>query len=114
MQAGDVTGAVTNDRDRLLGQGGKHQFAHRTGRENLAAIRNLAYGGGPLNVELVAEVRRRIPGSLITNTYGQSENTGWACSLSGEAYVANPLSCGWAVPTVDVCVRREDGSENCY
>jgi long-chain acyl-CoA synthetase len=79
--------------------------------ENLATIRNLAYGGGPLNVELVAEVRRRMPGSLITNTYGQSENVGWACSLSGEAYVANPLSCGWAVPTVDVCVRRDDGSE---
>ncbi len=79
--------------------------------ENLAAIRNLAYGGGPLNLELVAEIRRRMPGSLITNTYGQSENTGWACSLSGDKYIANPLSCGWACPTVEVSVRRDDGSE---
>ncbi|HEX8055704.1 MAG TPA: AMP-binding protein [Novosphingobium sp.] len=79
--------------------------------ENLAAIRSLAYGGGPLNSELVAEIRRRMPKSLITNTYGQSENTGWACSLSGEAYLSHPQSCGWACPTVDVSVRREDGSE---
>jgi long-chain acyl-CoA synthetase len=79
--------------------------------ENLSALRHLAYGGGPLNMELVDEIRRRMPQSVITNTYGQTENTGWACSLSGRAYVENPQSCGWACPTVDVCVRREDGSE---
>jgi long-chain acyl-CoA synthetase len=78
--------------------------------ENLAALRHLAYGGGPLNMELVEEIRRRMPASVITNTYGQTENTGWACSLSGKAYLDNPQSCGWACPTVDVEVRREDGS----
>ncbi len=79
--------------------------------ENLSALRHLAYGGGPLNMELVGEIRRRMPQSIITNTYGQTENTGWACSLSGKAYLQNPQSCGWACPTVDVCVRRDDGSE---
>lgn len=79
--------------------------------ENLSALRHLAYGGGPLNMELVDEIRQRMPNSIITNTYGQTENTGWACSLSGKAYLDNPQSCGWACPTVDVCVRREDGSE---
>jgi len=79
--------------------------------DNLSALRHLAYGGGPLNMELVDEIRRRMPQSVITNTYGQTENTGWACSLSGRAYVENPQSCGWACPTVDVCVRRDDGSE---
>jgi acyl-CoA synthetase (AMP-forming)/AMP-acid ligase II len=78
--------------------------------ENLAAIRSLAYGGGPLNTALVEEVRRRMPKSLITNTYGQSENAGWACSLSGRPYLENPQSCGWACPTVHVSVRREDGT----
>jgi acyl-CoA synthetase (AMP-forming)/AMP-acid ligase II len=79
--------------------------------DNLGAIRHLAYGGGPLNLKLVDDVRRRMPRSIITNTYGQTENTGWACSLSGRTYLDNPQSCGWACPTVDVCVRREDGSE---
>jgi acyl-CoA synthetase (AMP-forming)/AMP-acid ligase II len=78
---------------------------------NLAAVRNLAYGGGPLNPTLVEEIRRRMPHALITNTYGQSENTGWACSLSGQPYVDNPESCGWACPTVAVCVLRDDGTE---
>ena len=78
--------------------------------QNLAAIRSLAYGGGPLNTALVEEVRRRMPKSLITNTYGQSENAGWACSLSGRPYLDNPQSCGWACPTLQVCVRREDGT----
>jgi acyl-CoA synthetase (AMP-forming)/AMP-acid ligase II len=79
--------------------------------QNLAAVRNLAYGGGPLNPALVEEIRRRMPHALITNTYGQSENAGWACSLSGQPYVDNPVSCGWACPTVQVCVLRDDGSE---
>ncbi len=79
--------------------------------QNLSALRHLAYGGGPLNMELVDEIRMRMPQSVITNTYGQTENTGWACSLSGRAYLENPRACGWACPTVDVCVRREDGSE---
>ena len=83
----------------------------RSTPETLSAIRSLAYGGGPLNTELVAEIRRRMPRSVITNTYGQSENAGWACSLSGQAYLDNPQSCGWACPTVDVMVRRLDGSE---
>jgi acyl-CoA synthetase (AMP-forming)/AMP-acid ligase II len=78
---------------------------------NLAAVRNLAYGGGPLNPVLVEEIRRRMPNGLITNTYGQSENAGWACSLSGKPYVDNPESCGWACPTVQVCVLRDDGTE---
>jgi acyl-CoA synthetase (AMP-forming)/AMP-acid ligase II len=26
------------------------------------------------------------------------------------AYLDNPGSCGWAAPTIDVCIRRDDGS----
>lgn len=78
--------------------------------EALSAIRNLAYGGAPISLELIAEVHRRLPRALITNTYGQSENAGWACSLSGEPYLAHPSSCGWACPTIEVAARRDDGS----
>jgi acyl-CoA synthetase (AMP-forming)/AMP-acid ligase II len=84
----------------------------RATSENLAAIRSLAYGGGFLNPALVGEIRRRMPTALITNTYGQSENAGWACSLSGQPYLDNPQSCGWACPSIQVCVLREDGTES--
>jgi len=84
--------------------------APRARPETLAAIRNLAYGGAPLNRGLFDEIRRRMPKSLVTNTYGQSENAGWACSLSGRPYLENPDSCGWACPTVQVRALREDGT----
>jgi acyl-CoA synthetase (AMP-forming)/AMP-acid ligase II len=79
--------------------------------QNLAAIQYMVNGGGALNPTLVAEIRRRMPKCLIANTYGQTENTGWGCSISGRLYLDNPESCGWACPTVEVAVRREDGSE---
>ncbi|WP_298692819.1 AMP-binding protein [uncultured Sphingomonas sp.] len=78
--------------------------------EMLSRIRFMVNGGAPLAPDLVAEIKRRTPHCLIVNTYGQSEDSGWACSISGRTYVDNPQSCGWAVPSVDVIVRRDDGS----
>jgi long-chain acyl-CoA synthetase len=79
--------------------------------ETLGQIRYMVNGGAPLNPDIVAEIRRRTPKVLLVNTYGQSENCAWACSISGRPYLDNPSSCGWAVPSVRVAVRREDGSE---
>jgi acyl-CoA synthetase (AMP-forming)/AMP-acid ligase II len=79
--------------------------------KNLAAIQYMVNGGGPLNPTLVAEIRRRMPKCLIANTYGQTENSAWASSISGQPYLDNPGSCGWACPTIQVCVLREDGTE---
>lgn len=79
--------------------------------EMLSRIRFMVNGGAPLAPDLVAEIERRTPTCLIVNTYGQSENSGWACSISGQTYVEHPQSCGWAVPSVDVAVRRDDGNE---
>jgi len=83
----------------------------RAGAQNLGAIHFVANGGAALNPALVAEMRARMPRALVTNTYGQTENTGWACSISGEPYLERPETCGWACPTVEVSVRRDDGAE---
>lgn len=77
----------------------------------LAQIRYMVNGGGPLNPEIVDEIARRTPKVLICNTYGQSENAAWATTIAGRPYLENPTSCGWAVPSIRVAVRREDGSE---
>jgi acyl-CoA synthetase (AMP-forming)/AMP-acid ligase II len=79
--------------------------------KNLAAVQYMSNGGGPLNPTLLAEIRRRMPKCLIANTYGQTENSAWACSISGQPYLDNPESCGWACPTIEVSVRRDDGTE---
>ncbi|HEX7819513.1 MAG TPA: AMP-binding protein [Sphingobium sp.] len=77
----------------------------------LGQVRYMANGAAALNPTLLAEVRERMPKCIISNTYGQTETTSWTCSISGQAYLDHSASCGWAAPTVDVSVRRDDGSE---
>ncbi|KMS52030.1 hypothetical protein V474_02975 [Novosphingobium barchaimii LL02] len=79
--------------------------------ETLGKVAYMANGAAALNPTLLAEIRRRMPNCLLSNTYGQTETTAWTCSISGQAYLDNPSSCGWAAPTVEVSVRRDDGSE---
>ncbi len=83
----------------------------RAGPSTLGAIQYMVNGGASLNPALVAEIRSQMPRCIICNTYGQTEMTAWTCSISGATYVENPDSCGWAVPTVNLQIRREDGSQ---
>ena len=78
--------------------------------EVLGKVCYMANGAAALNPALLAEIRARMPDCLMSNTYGQTETTAWTCTISGRAYLDNPASCGWACPTVDVQVRRDDGS----
>ncbi|HEY3695346.1 class I adenylate-forming enzyme family protein [Phenylobacterium sp.] len=83
----------------------------RAGPANIGSVYYLASGSALLNPALVEEIRARMPDCLLSNTYGQTENAGWVASISGKPYFDNPAACGWAVPTVDVRVRRDDGSD---
>jgi long-chain acyl-CoA synthetase len=78
--------------------------------ETLGKVAYMQNGAASLNPTLLAEIRTRMPDCLMSNTYGQTETTAWTCSISGEAYLANPASCGWPAPSVKVQVRRDDGS----
>jgi long-chain acyl-CoA synthetase len=79
--------------------------------ETLGKIAYMANGAAALNPTLLAEISRRMPNCLLSNTYGQTETTAWTCSISGAAYLANPQSCGWPAPSINVVIRRDDGSE---
>ena len=79
--------------------------------ETLAKVAYMANGAAALNPTLLAEIRTRMPYCLLSNTYGQTETTAWTCSISGAAYLANPGSCGWPAPSVQVSIRRDNGSE---
>ncbi|MBV1686185.1 AMP-binding protein [Novosphingobium sp. G106] len=83
----------------------------RATSETLGKVAYMANGAASLNPTLLAEIRARMPNCLLSNTYGQTETTAWTCSISGQAYLDNPASCGWAAPTIRVSVRRDDGSE---
>ena len=79
--------------------------------ETLGKVAYMANGAAALNPALLAEIRERMPNCLLSNTYGQTETTAWTCSISGAAYLANPGSCGWPAPSIQVAIRRDDGSE---
>ena len=79
--------------------------------EALGKVAYMANGAAALNPTLLAEIRLRMPNCLLSNTYGQTETTAWTCSIIGKAYLDNPGSCGWAAPSVQVSIRREEGSE---
>lgn len=77
----------------------------------LGKVAYMANGAASLNPALLAEIRTRMPNCLLSNTYGQTETTAWTCSISGQAYLDNPSSCGWPAPTIQVAIRRDDGTE---
>lgn len=79
--------------------------------ELLGKVAYMANGAASLNPTLLEEIRKRMPNCLMSNTYGQTETTAWTCSISGQAYLDHPASCGWAAPSVRVSIRRDDGSE---
>lgn len=79
--------------------------------ELLGKVAYMANGAASLNPTLLAEIQRRMPNCLMSNTYGQTETTAWTCSISGKPYLDHPASCGWAAPGVRISIRRDDGSE---
>ena len=79
--------------------------------ELLANVRYMVNGAAPLNLQLVEEIKRRMPHCQLANGYGQTEGTAQTSNISGAIYLEHPASCGWPVPTVELQLRREDGSE---
>jgi long-chain acyl-CoA synthetase len=79
--------------------------------EMLANVRYMVNGAAPLDMKLVEEIKTRMPNCQLANGYGQTEGTAWTCNISGKVYLDHPASCGWPAPTVQVQLRRDDGSE---
>ena len=79
--------------------------------ELLAKVRYMVNGAAPLNLQLVEEIRKRMPHCQLANGYGQTEATAQTTNISGAIYLQHPASCGWPVPTVNLQLRREDGTQ---
>ena len=79
--------------------------------ELLAQVRYMANGAAPLDLALVEQIKQRMPHCQLSNGYGQTEGTAWTCGISGNVYLEHPAACGWAAPSVQVQLRRDDGSE---
>ena len=79
--------------------------------ELLRSVRYMVNGAAPLDMALVDEIKARMPNCQLANGYGQTEGTAWTCGISGNVYLEHPAACGWPAPTVQVQLRRDDGTE---
>jgi long-chain acyl-CoA synthetase len=77
---------------------------------DLSSLEAIAYGGAPSAPELVRKIRE-VFGALPGNGWGMTETMATVTGISSEDYLANPTSCGPAVPVADLKIMNEDGSE---
>lgn len=78
--------------------------------ELLREVRYMVNGAAPLDLQLVDQIKARMPHCQLSNGYGQTEATAWTCGISGDIYLQHPAACGWAAPTVQIQLRRDDGT----
>jgi long-chain acyl-CoA synthetase len=71
----------------------------------------LGLSGAAVSSSLVSEVAERWPGVTLSVSYGMTETNGSICSISGESLRRRPQFLGVVVPTVDVRVVNESGSD---
>ncbi len=78
--------------------------------ERLPGLRAVVFGGSPASAEVLADVRRQVPGVLLLDAYAMSEVPApITCLLDAEAAL-HPRSVGRAQPHGQLRVLRADGS----
>ena len=79
-------------------------------KTDTSSLRLLGGGGAVLQPDLVEKINQ-VAESVLPNTgYGMTETCGIITSLSGPLFVANPESCGRAVPTLEAKVVDDQGN----
>jgi acyl-CoA synthetase (AMP-forming)/AMP-acid ligase II len=77
----------------------------------LGRLRFLANGSAALAPEVAARLQETLPQCLIFNTYGQTEIMERATCFGGREYAANPESSGRVVPSYELGIVRDDGTD---
>jgi acyl-CoA synthetase (AMP-forming)/AMP-acid ligase II len=77
----------------------------------MASLRVAAFGGAPMPVPIIDELRARLPRLRLFNVYGMSETAGVICCLPDHEMSRRPGSVGRPIPVADVRVMDEEGGE---
>ncbi len=80
-------------------------------KRKLASVMLIGVGGAPLPPNLLREVQRLMPQAIFAVGYGMTETNGSVATASGEAFSDVPDAVGKVLPTVDLKLMRDDGSE---
>lgn len=78
---------------------------------DLSSLRLVSSGGAPFPPELMRLLNEKIPTAALSNGYGMSESMGAGTMLSGDLYDTHRGSVGVPYPTLEVQIRRGQGSE---
>ncbi len=84
------------------------------GSRDLSSLRQISYGGAPAPPGLGAALGERFPwiaSGRPTLAYGLTESAGVICSNSGEDLDGHPGSCGRPMPTMQLRIVDEYGTE---
>jgi long-chain acyl-CoA synthetase len=77
----------------------------------LSRIRIIANGTSALSPQMIEDVRARLPRCSIINTLGQTEMLERMTTFGGRELMANPAAVGRVLPTVQLRIVRDDGSD---
>jgi fatty-acyl-CoA synthase len=80
-------------------------------RHDLSSLRKGYYGASAMPVEVLKELRARLPAVDLWNLYGQTEMAPLATILQPEDQLSHAGSAGRAALNVETCVVDDDGAE---
>jgi acyl-CoA synthetase (AMP-forming)/AMP-acid ligase II len=83
----------------------------RATEDVLGRLRFLVMGGMQMSEPMIRELTARLPKCQFANGYGSTETTGMGVRIAGAPFVANPVSCGWVLPSMQMRIEREDGGD---
>ena len=78
-------------------------------RRDTSSLRTVSCGGAPAPPELLRRLRARFPAAIPSNSYGLTETSSVATSISGDDYARRPESVGRPLPVVEVRVLGAGG-----
>jgi long-chain acyl-CoA synthetase len=77
----------------------------------MAGLHFLGSGTAPLSPAVAARMREALPRCLMFNSYGQSETTERVASFSGREFNDNLNAVGRVLPSVQIRIVRDDGTD---
>ncbi len=80
-------------------------------RRDLSSLRSVGMTGSAVLPDLLRRLDEHIPGRTLTNGYGLTETWGLVTVNTGGDYTAKPDSVGRPLPTNDIKLVAEDGTE---
>jgi acyl-CoA synthetase (AMP-forming)/AMP-acid ligase II len=104
------------ERERIAGFAGSPTMwwdmlqIDRTKRDT-NSIFSVGVGGQALHKKLLEEVAAAFPQAMVGVGYGMTETNGTICQLVGPALLERPSASGRILPTAEVKIVRDDGSE---